>query len=70
MEHGWSRNVLMSMIMNKTLERPGAATSNFAHQLVAQDSELAHQVAKDHCSLKLLGLSGKSPNVTWSRPYQ
>ena len=26
-EYGWSRNVLMNMIMNKTLERTGAAPS-------------------------------------------
>lgn len=47
-EYGWSRNVLMTMIMNKTtLERTGAASSNFVQQLVAPDSELAQQIAKD-----------------------
>jgi predicted nuclease of restriction endonuclease-like (RecB) superfamily len=58
-EYGWSRNVLMNMIMNKTLERTGAAPSNFAQQLVAQDSELAQQVAKDPYSFEFLNLSGE-----------
>jgi predicted nuclease of restriction endonuclease-like (RecB) superfamily len=58
-EYGWSRNVLMNMIMNKTLERTGAAPSNFAQQLVARDSELAQQVAKDPYNFEFLGLSGE-----------
>lgn len=58
-EHGWSRNVLMNMIMNNTLERTGAAPSNFVQQLVAPDSELAQQVAKDPYSFEFLGLSGE-----------
>ncbi|MGP4033717.1 PDDEXK nuclease domain-containing protein [Pseudarthrobacter sp. 1C304] len=58
-EYGWSRNVLMNMIMNKTLERTGAAPSNFAQQLVAPHSELAQQVAKDPYSFEFLGLSGE-----------
>jgi len=58
-EYGWSRNVLLNMIMNKTLERTGAASSNFAQQLAAQDSELAQQVAKDPYNFEFLGLSGE-----------
>lgn len=58
-EYGWSRNVLMNMIMNRTLERTGAAPSNFAQQLAAQDSELAQQVAKDPYNFEFLGLSGE-----------
>ena len=58
-QHGWSRNVLMNMIMNKTLERTGIAPSNFAEQLVAPDSELAQQVAKDPYNFEFLGLSGE-----------
>ncbi|MGP5071073.1 PDDEXK nuclease domain-containing protein [Arthrobacter rhombi] len=58
-QHGWSRNVLMNMIMNKTLERSGSAPSNFTHQLQAPDSELAQQVAKDPYSFEFLGLSGE-----------
>ncbi len=58
-EHGWSRNVLMNMIMNKTLERSGAAPSNFAQQLVHPDSELAQQIAKDPYNFEFLGLTGE-----------
>ena len=58
-EHGWSRNVLMNMIMNKTLERSGAAPSNFAQQLISPDSELAQQIAKDPYNFDFLGLSGE-----------
>jgi hypothetical protein len=36
-QHGWSRNVLM----NRSMERTGAATSNFVRQLATADSELA-----------------------------
>ncbi|GAA3313932.1 hypothetical protein GCM10017710_19390 [Arthrobacter ramosus] len=58
-QHGWSRNVLMNMIMNNTLERTGAAPSNFVQHLVAPDSELAQQVAKDPYNFEFLGLSGE-----------
>ncbi|MDN3935606.1 PDDEXK nuclease domain-containing protein [Arthrobacter sp. YD4] len=58
-EHGWSRNVLMNMIMNKTLERTGAAPSNFVQHLVEPDSELAQQIAKDPYNFEFLGLSGE-----------
>ncbi|NOJ60898.1 PDDEXK nuclease domain-containing protein [Arthrobacter sp. 260] len=57
-KHGWSRNVLMNMIMNKTLERSGAAPSNFSQHLPTQDSELAQQMAKDPYALEFLGLTG------------
>jgi predicted nuclease of restriction endonuclease-like (RecB) superfamily len=58
-QYGWTRNVLLNMIMNKTLERTGVAPSNFAQQLVAQDSELAQQIAKDPYNFEFLGLSGE-----------
>lgn len=58
-EYGWSRNVLMNMIMNKTLQRTGAAPSNFVQRLVGPDSELAQQVAKDPYNFEFLGLSGE-----------
>lgn len=47
------------MIMNQTLERTGAAPSNYAQQLVAQDSEPAQQIAKDPYNFEFLGLSGE-----------
>jgi predicted nuclease of restriction endonuclease-like (RecB) superfamily len=58
-QYGWSRNVLMNMIMNKTLQRTGAAPSNFVQRLVGPDSELAQQVAKDPYNFEFLGLSGE-----------
>ncbi len=57
-QYGWSRNVLLNMIMNRTLERTGAAPSNFAQQLAAQDAELAQQMAKDPYNFEFLGLTG------------
>lgn len=56
-EYGWSRNVLMNMIMNKTMQRTGAAPSNFVQRLVGPDSELTQQVAKDPNNFEFLGLS-------------
>ena len=58
-EHGWSRNVLMNMIMNKSLERTGAAPSNFEKHLAKPDSELVQQMAKDPYALEFLGLTGE-----------
>lgn len=58
-QHGWSRNVLANMIMNKTLERTGTAPSNFLGSLPPGDSELAQQVAKDPYAFEFLGLSGE-----------
>lgn len=57
--HGWSRNVLLNMMMNRSMERTGAAPSNFVQRLVAPDSELAQQVAKDPYNFEFLGLSGE-----------
>lgn len=56
-EHGWSRNVLMNQIMNRTLERTGAAPSNFAGQLAPTDSDLARQLAKDPYVFDFLDLT-------------
>jgi predicted nuclease of restriction endonuclease-like (RecB) superfamily len=58
-QYGWSRNVLLNMMMNKTMERSGAAPSNFVQQLVAPDSELAQQIAKDPYNFEFLGLTGE-----------
>jgi predicted nuclease of restriction endonuclease-like (RecB) superfamily len=56
-EHGWSRNVLLNQIMNRTRERIGAAPSNFSTSLQRADSELAQQIAKDPYVLDFLDLS-------------
>lgn len=58
-EYGWSRNVLLNMIMNQSMERTGAAPSNFTRRLAPSDSELAQQVAKDPYAFEFLGLSGE-----------
>ncbi|RFA10707.1 hypothetical protein B7R54_16960 [Subtercola boreus] len=54
--HGWSRNVLLNQIKNRTLERSGAAPSNFEAKLPHPDSELAQQIAKDPYVFDFLGL--------------
>lgn len=64
-EYGWSSNVLMNMIMNNTMERTGAAPSNFAQRLVAQDTELAHRSPKTPTTLSFLASPAKLPNGTW-----
>lgn len=58
-EYGWSRNVLLNMMMNRSMERTGTAPSNFTRQLASPDSELAQQVAKDPYNFEFLGLSGE-----------
>jgi predicted nuclease of restriction endonuclease-like (RecB) superfamily len=58
-EHGWSRNVLMNQIMNRTRERVGSGPNNFTRQLPKPDSELAQQVAKDPYVFDFLGLTGE-----------
>jgi len=58
-QYGWSRNVLLNMMMNKSIERTGTAPSNFKQQLAGSDSELAQQVAKDPYAFEFLGLSGE-----------
>lgn len=59
LEYGWSRNVLLNMMMNRSMERTGTAPSNFTRQLASPDSELAQQVAKDPYAFEFLGLSGE-----------
>lgn len=58
-QFGWSRNVLLNMMMNRSMERTGTAPSNFDRQLAAPDSELARQMAKDPYNFEFLGLSGE-----------
>jgi len=58
-EYGWSRNVLMNMMMNRSMERTGTAPSNFTRHLASPDSELAQQMAKDPYNFEFLGLSGE-----------
>lgn len=58
-QYGWSRNVLMNQIMNRTHERVGSGLTNFTKQLPAADSELAQQIAKDPYVFDFLGLTGE-----------
>ena len=55
--HGWSRNMLLNQIMNRTHERVGAAPSNFGQELAAADSDLAQQIAKDPYVFDFLSLT-------------
>lgn len=59
-QHGWSRNVLMNQIMNRTHERIGSGPSNFTRQLPTADSELAQQIAKDPYVFDFLELTGQA----------
>lgn len=56
-EHGWSRDVLLNHIKNRTLDRTGAAPSNFLERLPTADSELAQQIAKDPYVFDFLDLT-------------
>lgn len=58
-EHGWSRNVLLNQIKNKTHAQLGAALSNFRTALPAAQSGLTQQIAKDPYVFDFLGLAGQ-----------
>ena len=68
-QYGWSRNVLLNMMMNRSMERTGAAPSNFTSQLAAPDSELAQQIAKDPYNFEFLGLSGEVAERELEKSY-
>ena len=55
-EHGWSRNVLNIHIETKLLEREGQAVTNFAVNLPAPHSDLAHSTLKDPYIFDFLGV--------------
>lgn len=60
LEFGWSHNVLLNMMMNRSMERTGTVPSNFTRQLASPDSDLAQQVAaKDTYAFEFLGFSGE-----------
>jgi len=56
-EFGWSRDLLLNHIKNRTLERTGAAPSNFIERLAPTDSALAQQIAKDPYVFDFLDLT-------------
>ena len=55
-QHGWSRNVLNIHIETRLLEREGLAVTNFAAQLPAPHSDLAHSTLKDPYLFDFLGV--------------
>ena len=55
--NGWSRDVLLNHIKNHSLERTGAAPSNFLDRLPEADSMLAQQIAKDPYMFDFLDLT-------------
>lgn len=57
-EHGWSRVVLQHQIMSQLHRRQGAALSNFARVVPAEDSELMQQATKDPYALEFLTITG------------
>ncbi|MCS5717994.1 PDDEXK nuclease domain-containing protein [Herbiconiux sp. CPCC 205763] len=56
-EFGWSRNVLLNQIMNRTRERVGASPSNFDARLGPAGSDLASQLSKDPFVFDFLDLT-------------
>jgi predicted nuclease of restriction endonuclease-like (RecB) superfamily len=59
-EHNWSRNVLMTQIENRLLERSGQAVTNFPVTLPAPQSDLARESLKDPYRFDFLGLGDES----------
>ncbi len=58
--HGWSRNVLVHHIEQRTRERSGKAISNFDLYLPKPQSELAKESLKDPYRLDFLGLGAEA----------
>ena len=59
-EYGWSRNMLLNQIMNRTHDRVGAAPSNFGQELTKPNSDLAQQIAKDPYVFDFLDLTDRA----------
>lgn len=57
--HGWSRNVLLNRIMSQLHERVGAAPSNFAATLPAEESDPVQQITKDPYNLEFLDIEAE-----------
>lgn len=55
-KHGWSRNVLVTHIEARTIERSGRAVTNFDRTLPPPQSDLAREVLKDPYKLDFLGV--------------
>lgn len=59
-EGGWSRAVLLNQVKADALGRSGAALTNFARHLAADDSDLAHQLVKDPYVFDFLTLTERA----------
>nr|WP_198246711.1 PDDEXK nuclease domain-containing protein [methane-oxidizing endosymbiont of Gigantopelta aegis] len=60
LEHGWSRNVLVTQIETRLLEREGAAVTNFEQCLPKPQSDLARESLKDPYRFDFLGLAAEA----------
>ena len=56
-EHGWSRNVLVLQIEQRSLQREGKALSNFEHHFPKPKSDLARESLKDPYRLDFLNIT-------------
>lgn len=56
-QHGWSRNVLVHHIEQRTADRIGAAQNNFAVTLPSPQSDLARESLKDPYKLEFLEIA-------------
>lgn len=61
-QYGWSRNVLLNMMMNRSVERTGTATSNFTRQLATPD--LPSMRPRTPTISSSLACPVRSPNAT------
>jgi predicted nuclease of restriction endonuclease-like (RecB) superfamily len=61
---GWSRNVLNHHIDSRLVEREGQAVTNFATNLPAPQSDLAHQTLKDPYIFDFLSISADADERT------
>jgi predicted nuclease of restriction endonuclease-like (RecB) superfamily len=59
-QHGWSRNMLAIHIERQLLEREGQAQTNFALQLPAPSTDLAHESLKDPYLFDFLGVGNEA----------
>jgi predicted nuclease of restriction endonuclease-like (RecB) superfamily len=59
-QHGWSRNMLAIHIERQLLEREGQAQTNFALQLPAPNTDLAHESLKDPYLFDFLGVGNEA----------
>jgi predicted nuclease of restriction endonuclease-like (RecB) superfamily len=59
-QHGWSRNVLVLHIEQRTLERQGKALTNFEQHLPKPQSDLARESLKDPYRFDFLSLGAEA----------